>query len=250
MPGLYKVEGVVLRRVRQGESDILVTLFTSEMGKLTLVARGAGRVSSRRAPHLEPLRHIQLMAAEGRRMDTVREASTVNAFSRLREDLERMSCALCLAELVYRFTAEREPNRDILAILLRGLESLCSEANPQITLHWFELWLLRYVGYRPELYNCVACKARLPRGQNFFSPAEGGVLCPGCRTGDSVAVSLEALKVLRFVERVSLAQAQRLRISEPLASELTRITRRYIQYQLEEQLGCWQLIDDLWPSRA
>ncbi|MFH1896595.1 MAG: recombination protein O N-terminal domain-containing protein, partial [bacterium] len=49
----FKLEAIILSRREFGEADAYLTVFSKEEGKLSLLAKGIRRVSSRRAPHLE-----------------------------------------------------------------------------------------------------------------------------------------------------------------------------------------------------
>ena len=84
-PHSYKVEAVVLRHNDWGEADRLLVLFTREMGKLRVIAKGARKIRSRKAGHLEPFTRVTLMLARSHDLPIVTQAETVNAYQPLRE---------------------------------------------------------------------------------------------------------------------------------------------------------------------
>ena len=84
---LYRVEAIVLKRKDIGEADRLLTCFTRERGKLTLVGKGIRKTASRKAGHLELFAHTKLLVARGRTWDIITQAETVNIFLPLRENL-------------------------------------------------------------------------------------------------------------------------------------------------------------------
>ena len=106
-PRVYKAQAIVLRQRKLGEADKIVTLFCAHKGKLDAVAKGVRRTKSRLAGHLEPLTLGAYLIAEGRDLDIVTQAETVEAYAALRDDLERLSRGLYCAELVDRLTPER-----------------------------------------------------------------------------------------------------------------------------------------------
>ena len=55
VPRVTKSDAIVLRHRRLGDADRIVTLITPLRGKLDVVAKGALRVRSKLAGHLEPL---------------------------------------------------------------------------------------------------------------------------------------------------------------------------------------------------
>ena len=50
MPGLYRDEGVVLRAIKLGEADRIVTIFTQGHGKIRAVAKGIRKTTSKFGP--------------------------------------------------------------------------------------------------------------------------------------------------------------------------------------------------------
>ena len=65
-PRSFRAEAVVLRHADWGEADRILTLYTREQGKVRAVAKGARKMRSRKAGHLEPFTHITLQLARAR----------------------------------------------------------------------------------------------------------------------------------------------------------------------------------------
>ena len=78
---LYRVRGIVLRRLDLGEADRIITIFTSERGKLRIVAKGSRRPSSKMAGHLEPFCATRLLVARTRGLDIISQAGNDRALS-------------------------------------------------------------------------------------------------------------------------------------------------------------------------
>lgn len=237
-PRVYKTEAIVLRRSDLGEADRILTLYTPHLGKLRAIAKGVRRPKSKLGGHVELLTHCSLMLARGQNLDIVTQGQALESFSPLRCDLWGLSCALYLAELVDAFSAEGAENRPAFGLLLAALRSLCQRGKVDIVLRYFELHLLDHLGYRPQLQQCLNCKAPLQPGANLFSASGGGVLCPACGGAEPLTrpLSVEALKVLRFLQDNDLATARRLRLSAALSQELEQVLRGYIRYLLEREL--------------
>src|SRR5512144_1395276 len=112
-----RVDAVVLRHSDWGEADRLLSLYTCEQGKLRAVAKGARKLRSRKAGHLEPFTRVVLMLARGRDMWIVTQAETVDAYLPVREDLMRTAYAAYIIELLDRFTYEEGENRPLYNLL-------------------------------------------------------------------------------------------------------------------------------------
>ena len=238
IPRVYKTEAIVLRHSEFGEADKILTLYTPNMGKLRAVAKGVRKPTSKLGGHVELLTYCSLMLARGRDLDIITQGEIIDGFSPLRGDLWRIGCAFYLAELVDAFTAEGVENYPIFRLLLDALHWLCQERKAELVLRYFELHLLSHLGYRPQLQECLNCKSALKPTANFFSVSGGGVLCPACADTEPVTrpLSLNALKVLRFLQDNDFATASRLRLSPDLSRELEQLLREYIRYLLEREL--------------
>ena len=77
MPGLYRDEGVVLRTIKLGEADRIVTIFTQGHGKIRAVAKGIRKTTSKFGARLEPTTRVALQCYKGRDLDIVTQAETL-----------------------------------------------------------------------------------------------------------------------------------------------------------------------------
>ncbi len=241
---IYRTEGIVLKHRDSGEADRLLTLLTPDYGKVRAIARGVRRPCSKLGGHLEPLGRCQLVLARGKTFDRVTQAQLLETLSP--RDLRRMAYAIYLLELVDAFAVE-EGNRTLYNLLLLTLRELSRTQRTELVCRYFELQLLGQVGYRPEFERCLTCHSPLKPEVNFFSPSGGGVLCPQCRATEPVVqpLSVDSLKVLRFLQRSDLPTASRLRLSEELLQELEKLLRDYLRYLLERELKSADFLDRL-----
>ncbi len=237
-PRVYKTKAVVLRHRKLGEADLILTLYSPELGKLDAVAKGARKPTSRLAGHLEALSHTNVMLAQGKSLDVVTQSQTIEAFRAFWEDLERMSRAVYVAELVDKSTPEQQPNRALYELLLQTLRYLAETAQIDVVVRWFEVQALTVLGYRPRLDRCVRCQADLTPVANYFSAVAGGVICHDC-VGNGLIVrplSLNALKILRLMQHSYVEQVLRVRIDGPLADEIEGHLREYLYTVLEREM--------------
>ena len=125
------------------------------MGKIRAIAKGVRRPKSKLGGHLELLNHSALMLARGQNLDIITQGQTISSFLPLRSDLWRSSLAMYAAELVEQFTAEHVENYPIYKLLLNTLRRLCDGQSTELALRYFELKLLAYLGYKPQLHQCL-----------------------------------------------------------------------------------------------
>lgn len=234
-----KVEAVVLRHGDWGEADRLLSLFTRQQGKLRAVAKGARKVRSRKAGHLEPFTRVSLLLARGRDFWIVTQAETVDAYLPLRENLLRTSYAGYVVELLDRFTYEEGENHSLYTLLVDTLARLSGGEDVFLTLRYFEIRLLDHLGFRPQLQQCVQGGETIRAEDQFFSARGGGVLCPlhGSLAPEARRVSVEALRFMRHFQRSSFGDAQRAQVPEAVQQEMEGLIQYYLTYLLERGLN-------------
>ena len=202
------------------------------------MARGARRPGSKLGGHVEQLTYSEMLLARGKNLDIITQIQTIDSFLPLRSDLWLISCALYVVELIDRFTAEGEENYPLFKLLLDILHELCQNYNNEAILRYFELHLVEYLGYRPQLRRCVGCGSSLAPVVNSFCASDGGVLCPRCSSQQPIvcSLSLDALKTLRFLQDGDYVAVKRLRIGPELSRELEQLMRRYMEYLMERKV--------------
>lgn len=246
-PRNYQTQAIVIKQSKFGEIDKILTIYTPELGKLRVVARGACRPGSKLGGNVEPLTYSLLMLARGRNLDIVTQSQTIDGFLALKSDLWLMAYGLYILELVDSFTVENSANRPLFDLLLDALHWLSQADSNEIVLRYFELQLLHYLGYRPELYRCVKCNSPLKPVLNFFSSSQGGILCPYCGQKDSLSrsLSVDALKILRLWQNCDYATARRVKLKSDLSSELEQVLQEYIEYLLQREIKSIAWLEEL-----
>ncbi len=243
----YQTEAIIIKKVKLGEADRILTLYTPGYGKIEAVAKGVRRPKSKMAGHLELLTCSQIRLARGRNLDTIIGSQTIDSFMTLKNDLLLTSSGLYAAELINQFTVEHVSTPALFQLFLEALRQLSKAINPDLTLRYFELHLLELAGYRPQLQECVACHVELKPVLNAFCSSAGGILCPNCKYEHpaSFPISVDALKVLRLFQRSTFEVVGRLKVSQELSQELKAALSSYIRHILEREVKSAAWLDNL-----
>ncbi len=148
----YKSEGVVLKRTNFGEADKIVTIFSKHYGRITVLAKGVRRLTSRKRGDLEVFNQITFFASKGKGIDIVTETQLQNCFSSWRKDLQKVAVAYQLCEMVDKLTVEGTEQEEVYELLAKDLELLSELKNEKSGnfLGSFGIRLLILLGYWPK----------------------------------------------------------------------------------------------------
>jgi DNA repair protein RecO (recombination protein O) len=227
---LYRDEGIVLRTLRLGEADRIVTMVTKGQGKVRAVAKGVRRTTSRFGGRLEPMSHVAMQCWQGRELDTVTQVEVLDSFRTVREDLARVSKAFTLLEIVDVIAQERQSNSLLFETLVGALRWLDTADSPLLVAA-FCLKVLVLEGSAPVVDRCASCGSTSLLVA--FDLVEGGVLCRSCRRGRSVSAG--ALEVVQRILDGGLASA----LAEPegpSTGEVTDLATEAMEVHLDRRL--------------
>ena len=180
----YQVTAINLGGFDLGEADKVLYLFSAERGLQKAVAKGAKKPKSKMCGRIDPLHINELLLACGRNFEIITEARTVETFSELRSDFERLSYGLYYAELTRAFAEGRSQESSVFFdYLAAAIHLQARQAAPSVWLCLeFEMGLLEFLGYKPELTYCLGCRQVITEyNLARFNLELGGVVCMICQ---------------------------------------------------------------------
>ncbi len=232
----YNTIAIILSRRPVREADLLVNFFSRDFGRQTGLAVGARKIQGKLASLLEPFREVKLMLAQGREINKIGQVVSLNNFFVQAPAeplvLEQAQQAAALVERLLP-PGQKEP---AVYELLKQFLSLNFNSPFQADLFsFFCLKLLDLNGLSAELNQCLRCHQPLKPVNNHFDFLQGGILCPNCRPESAVAktapITVEAIKVWRYLRSHSLEKLCQLKISSLLSQELKNLVDNFLIYQ-------------------
>lgn len=239
---IHRDEGIVLRTYRLGEADRIVVLLTRQRGKVRAVAKGVRKTKSKFGSRLEPMSHCALQIYEGRELDLITQAESIDTFRTVRDDLDRIARGISMLEVVDQMAQEGLPNPELFRMLLGALRTLDGSDSPLVTPAF--LWkVLALEGFRPEVEVCAACGVD-DEPLVAFDVDAGGLLCRGCRRGQAVsAPAVELLRQIlggRLVDALARAEDDDVRAA---VHEVDLLATRAVEHHLERRLRSVDVLD-------
>jgi DNA repair protein RecO (recombination protein O) len=236
---LYRDQGVVLRTIKLGETDRIVTILTQGHGKIRAVAKGVRKPGSRFGARLEPTSHVALQVYRGRELDIVTQTETIDSNRALREHYGCLTHSVSMLEATDQVAQEREANPALYRMLVGALRTLAEHPNPLVSAAFF--WkLLSLEGFHPMLDMCARCGDE--EGPfTSFDLHEGGVLCESCGKFTGRRIAPETLDMVRRI----LGGELRTALAEPASAttvETERLALNSLEHHLERRLRSASLL--------
>lgn len=193
-------KALVLREVKYKEADRILTLFTADNGKITAKARGALRKGSRTAAATQQLNWSDMTLFFNKGKWTVNEASVIEPFDGLKEDIEAFALGSYFAECVEALSVEDQKDPELLSLALNSLYALSRGLHdPRKIKAAFEMRLMSLSGYHPFLERCAVCGAEEP-AEPVLDLLDGRLFCRKCcGRGSTVSLDGAALDAMRYV---------------------------------------------------
>lgn len=227
---LQKVEGIVIRTSDYGESNKIVTLFSRELGKLSVMARGAKKANSRLSA---PTQHFTygyflVQKGAGKGMGTLQQGEIVSSFRELREDIFLTAYGSYVIELTDRATEEGKHNPFLFELLYQTLHYMSEGVDMQILMHIYQVKLLPVLGLYPSFDSCAICGGTQD-AYKAFSLREGGFLCQQCLTKDKHAFPIfeNTSKLIRLFYHFDLNRLGNVTVKDETKKQLSRILDNY-----------------------
>jgi DNA repair protein RecO (recombination protein O) len=244
---LYKEQGIVLRAIKLGEADKIVTILTQGSGKVRAVAKGIRRTTSKFGARLEPLTHVSLLLHRGRNLDTVTQADIITPFRLVRGNFGLIAAGQTMLEATDKVAEEHERNVRLFLLLVSGLRALEGlPRDPAAVAESFLLKLLSLSGFHPSLSGCAVCG--LPGPHGWFSAGQGGTVCRDCAESDAGPVSEESVEWLDVLSRVDLPGAGDCSPPLEVRREARAMLYGFAEYHMERRIRTLSLLSRRVPE--
>jgi DNA repair protein RecO (recombination protein O) len=237
---ILETEALVLRTYNFGEADKIVVYLTHSSGLIRAVAKGCRKLKSRFGAALEPftLAKIAYYQKEHQELVSLNHTEIVKSHFDLSGQAETLTGLAYMGDLVIEFSPPYEANEKLYRMVKACLDAICeSQADLQVILRYFEIWLLKLEGFLPDLRRCGECHRAFDQQEATFLSAELMFRCRNCSRGAGSAVSTKLQTQLRATQKVGpfvFAQESR-EIPESIHREMAELTHRLIGRVLERQ---------------
>lgn len=230
-----KTKAIVLNKVDYKDNDRILTLFSLEAGRISASVKGIKKTTSKLRPCSEIFFFGQYILNETRGRYTVTGFDTIDTFSELRDDFDKLSAGVLMLKMCEKAIDEGEQEEELFLLLLKCLDGLRSTESIGKALAVFLIKYCTVLGYMPQMNACLGC------GQKdkliYLDFALGGIVCSSCGSKNAhIAITGECLKNIKQVLLLETQQAMELTLDEKQAKELYNAACKYTAYLFDEKI--------------
>lgn len=226
----FNTEAVILKSIKYRDSDKIFTLFSPDQGKFTAIGRGIRKISSKRSGTMDTLNHVQIsITSQNNGPKYISEVVLVNSFPKLKDDLGYSVKGFYIVELLHRLIEDEAPNYELFETVIKTLKLLDSKRlNSDMALSYFEISLMRQLGYALRFGECVSCGKEFSDDWNYYrmNLGLGGLVCDDCRNG--LLISPKDAQFLNSIEKGKVVK------EAVVSKETLNLVRTFIRDILED----------------
>ena len=234
---IVKTEAIVLKSMKYGETSRIVTLYTRDFGKLSIMAKGARGSKSKFGAALDvmSLSGIVIYHKEHRDLHLLSQADLIQQYRGVIDDPGRLMAGFAILEFLHATVQGEEEHQELFELLTGALADLDARVlDAHMVLLRFLLGLASVLGVGFDMDHCVTCRAPLDqtnivREYAAFSTGHGGCTCTGCSPkSDSMHLSRHALFLLQQLHDGIALPVEAIASSHGITREAVQLLNRHL----------------------
>jgi len=235
-----KSAAIVLKSINWRDTSKIVTLFTREQGKMSVIAKGARQSKSKYQGILESINLLEVVIyiSTNRKLQILGQATLEETFQKIRADYDKTGYTFALLELTDIFFKEGSIDIiffDFFKVLLSEIGKI---DNPKIVFWYFLIKLNSYLGFKPEFNICTACNRLVTSEEVVFSIREGAIVCRNCSSSadNGWKLSNSTRKSLSDLQKINHKRLASVSINLDQSFVYTDFLLAYLRFHSDEKL--------------
>lgn len=206
----YVTEAINLKNYPLNDNDSIVVMFSKTKGLMKAIAKGAKRPKSKLGARVQMFIANKLMLNEGRNFDNIAEATSLNTFSKIRNDIDKLTYAMYVSECVNSFCSKQfnqDENYAEIYNLIYSVYNKIAECKTKeqviLSVLKFQIKFMNILGWGIDFENCSKCQKPLENNA-VFSYNLGSFLCPDCLKSENDFSNIKVHEKIRlFLSEIS-----------------------------------------------
>lgn len=234
---LIKLRGIIIKQSDFGEANKVLTIFTEEKGIIKASIYGAKSIKNKKSGLSQVLTYGDFLINDtGKEMMTIQSIEPIEYFFPIGEDIQKLSLCIYFADVIYSLINTNSPDENMLKLLLNCIYALSYKENDLEKVRAvFELRVISYAGFMPNLYTCTRCRS----SENIiaFSVKNGGIVCDGCADMEDYPVNADVYHAIKYILTAEEKKMLSFKITDDVLKNVSQIAENYVKNYAEKEFS-------------
>lgn len=243
---LKEVQGIIFKRQKFHEADLLAKIITKNSGIITMIARGALKPKSKLGASLLNFSYgTYVIVSSGQGLSNLRAYKNVKQFDGIFNDLTKNAYASFILDLVDHAFVEYQDLGKYYELTSLALTKINDGEDAEMITQTIQMQLLAAYGVEPELRHCVICGKET--GDFDYSIVKGGIICSNHFYTDATRLHLQPKEtaVLRTIGLIPFSRLGTIKINQDTKKATRRAIDRIYQETIDLNLKTKKFLDEL-----
>jgi len=241
---------IIMRTWDFGETDLLISFFTLDKGRLKGVAKGARKSQKRFVNCLDLfcLTDVEYMLGKKGDLHFLHSCKLVNSFPDLRSDFAVLSLASYMVELTEILFPLGVVDKGMFELLKSAFLSLNKEIGIDLVRLYFEAKAMALGGYKINLDKCCICGRRYTgKGKAVFKQSKGGIACMKCQQVSRRFPGLEpdTVSELRTIQKTHWGELTSFMPTDEMIRQLKDVFKLHLEYRTGKRLKSAKYLESI-----
>lgn len=239
-------DALVIKEMRMGEADRLITLLTKDSGIIKAYASGAKNIKSKRGSATGLLSYSNFSLSKKGDTYRVTEATPIKLFFGTNSDIETLAISQYFCELCLVFEPNDENAEEFLRLILNSLYFLTEKKKNAFLIKAItELRIAAISGYCPSLVACGGC-GTFEDDIMYFNIVDGALFCSKCNEDTSnIPLNKTLMNAMRHIVYSQFKDLYSFLVPDEDAKILSDITEKYIVFQTDHKFTTLKFLNDV-----
>lgn len=240
----FQTNGLIIRETNTGEQNRIVNILTDKKSIISAFVNNARNIKSQKGSATRLLCYSRLVIYQSRDKYIVDQANSIEMFIPIRNDFSKMTLSQYFCQVIGFLAPKEEPSEEYLRLILNALFLLSKNSRPSSVIKSaFELRLMTFAGYMPDLICCKNCGRYEVSSENdkmFFLPKSAVIFCSDCIKEVSeyrIPISMGVLTAMRHCIYADFNKLFSFTLGEDSLKTLEKVCEEYMHYSLEQSFS-------------
>ena len=145
-----KVEGFIFKKTSLLNRDLTITIFSQELGRVRVFAKGIKKLTSRRSPHIETGNLINAVLSKNKDYYFLQETSLISGFSQIKKNQSKFQCLYLFLFVLEKLLPENQKEEKMYRLFKSFMINLSKREDYQIIMTDYLNNTVSLLGYQEK----------------------------------------------------------------------------------------------------